>query len=67
LGTVLRSRPLEEKIAITHQFQKRWLPLLVAGAIYPVIDSSFPLELAGQAHAYMEQNNNVGKIILEIR
>ena len=67
LGTVLRSRPLEEKIAITHQFQKRWLPLLVAGAIYPVIDSSFPLELADQAHAYMEQNNNVGKIILEIR
>jgi putative PIG3 family NAD(P)H quinone oxidoreductase len=66
-GTVLRSRPLEEKIAITHQFQKRWLPLLVAGAIYPVVDSSFPLELANQAHAYMEQNNNVGKIILEIR
>ena len=67
LGTVLRSRPLEEKIAITHHFQKRWLPLLEAGAIHPVIDAAFPLELADQAHAYMEQNNNVGKIILEIR
>jgi len=67
LGTVLRSRPLEEKIAIALQFRKQWLPLLVTGTIYPVIDSSFPLELADQAHAYMEQNNNVGKIILKIR
>jgi len=37
------------------------------GSWHYVIDASFPLELAGQAHAYMEQNNNEGKIILEIR
>ena len=64
-GSVLRSRPLQEKIAITRQFQQRWLPLLTEGKIRPVIDRVFPLKEAAGAHRYMEANQNFGKIILE--
>ena len=65
-GSVLRSRPLAEKIDITRRFQKNWLPLLTAGTIKPIIDRSFPLAQAGDAHQYMEDNKNFGKIILEV-
>ena len=65
-GSVLRSRPLAEKIDITRRFQKNWLPLLTAGTIKPIIDRSFPLAQAGDAHQYMEGNKNFGKIILEV-
>ena len=65
-GSVLRSRPLTEKIDITRRFQKNWLPLLTAGTIKPIIDRSFPLAQAGDAHQYMEGNKNFGKIILEV-
>ncbi|MFQ5823381.1 MAG: NAD(P)H-quinone oxidoreductase [bacterium] len=66
IGTVLRARPLEEKIALTQAFQKHVLPLFKLGKIKPVIDQTFPLEEATQAHAYMEANKNFGKIILQV-
>ncbi len=65
-GTTLRARPLEEKIAITQQFQKHVLPLITAGRIVPVIDRDFPLDQVTQAHEYMESNANFGKIILTV-
>ncbi len=65
-GSILRGRPLAEKIDITRRFQKNWLPLLTAGTIKPIIDRSFPLAQAGDAHQYMEDNKNFGKIILEV-
>ena len=65
-GSVLRSRTLADKIDITRRFQENWLPLLSAGKIKPVIDCSFPLEQASEAHRYMEDNKNFGKIILEV-
>ncbi len=64
MGSVMRSQSLENKIAITRRFQERWLPLLQSGAIRPVIDTSFPLADAAAAHRYMEENRNVGKILL---
>lgn len=66
LGTVLRSQPLEEKIAITRRFQDRWLPLLASGVLRPVIDSVFPLAKAADAHRHMEASRNIGKIVLEV-
>jgi NADPH:quinone reductase-like Zn-dependent oxidoreductase len=66
IGSVLRSQSLAEKIAITQRFRDRWLPLLQSGAIRPVIDTSFPLAEAAAAHRYMEENRNVGKIILTL-
>jgi NADPH:quinone reductase-like Zn-dependent oxidoreductase len=66
MGSVMRSQPLEHKIAITQRFQTRWLPLLASGAIHPVIDTAFPLAEAAAAHRYMEENRNIGKIMLTI-
>lgn len=66
LGTVLRARPLEEKIALTQAFQEHVLPLFESGKIKPVIDQTFTLEQAAKAHAYMEANKNFGKIVLRV-
>lgn len=63
-GSVMRSRPLRDKREITRRFMERWLPVLSAGKIKPVIDSRFPLAQAKQAHQRMEANLNFGKIML---
>ena len=63
-GTGLRTRSLEEKIAVTVQFKRHVLPLIGDGRIQPIIDRTFPLENVSEAHEYMESNANFGKIIL---
>ena len=65
-GTVLRSRPIEEKIAVTNQIKRHVLPLIASGAIRPVVDTVFPLAEAAEAHWHMESNANFGKIILSV-
>ena len=66
IGSVMRPQSLEEKIAITQRFVERWYPELKAGNLQPVIDTVFPLGQVHEAHAYMEANQNIGKIILKI-
>jgi NADPH2:quinone reductase len=66
VGTTLRRRPLEEKIAVTRRFAEEVLPLFDAGRLRPVIDSRFALERAAEAHERMEANANIGKIVLDI-
>ena len=66
IGTVLRARPLGEKIAITQRFVAEILPLFDAGLVKPVIDSRYPLSAIADAHAYMETNANVGKILIDV-
>jgi NADPH:quinone reductase len=65
VGTVLRSRPLEEKIAVTQRFAREVLPLFDRGTVAPVIDRRFPLDQIADAHRYMESNANVGKIVID--
>jgi putative PIG3 family NAD(P)H quinone oxidoreductase len=65
-GTVLRARPLEEKIAITQRFIAEMLPLFDTEAMTPVIDSRYAFSEIAQAHAYMASNANVGKIVIDI-
>jgi putative PIG3 family NAD(P)H quinone oxidoreductase len=65
-GTVLRSRPLEEKIAATQRFARHVVPLLAAGALRPVVDRVLPLDRAGEAHAYLASNQGFGKVVLEV-
>jgi putative PIG3 family NAD(P)H quinone oxidoreductase len=65
-GSVLRSRPLADKIAITQRFRAKWLPLLAAGRIKPIVDRIFPFAQVADAHRYMEENRNFGKIMLEV-
>ncbi len=66
IGTVLRSRPIEEKIAVTQQFRREVLPLFDSGALAPVIDSRYPLDQIADAHRHMESNVNIGKIVVEL-
>ena len=65
-GTVLRSRPLEEKIAATRDFERHVVPLLTRGALAPIVDRVFPLARAAEAHAYVASNQGFGKVVLEI-
>jgi len=67
IGTVLRGRPLEEKIALTQRFEREVLPLLADGTMRPVIDSRYPLDDIAAAHERMASNANVGKIVLDVR
>jgi len=66
LGLVMRSRPVSDKIAITQTFIRESLPLFTTGALRPVIDRIFPLSDAATAHARMEANENLGKIVLRV-
>ena len=65
-GTVLRARPLEEKIAISQRFAAEMLPLFSTGQLKPVIDSTYAFADIASAHEYMATNGNVGKIVISI-
>ena len=65
-GTVLRSRALDERVAVTEAFALEVLPLLASGRLIPRIDASFPLEEIGAAHARVESNATIGKVALSI-
>jgi NADPH:quinone reductase-like Zn-dependent oxidoreductase len=64
-GTVLRARPLAEKVELARAFTQSVLPGFVTGELDPVIDRVFPAAEAAQAHAHMEANLNFGKILIE--
>ena len=66
IGSTLRSRPPAEKVKITEQFEAGFWPLLRNGELKPIIDKMFPIQEAQQAHQYVEQNKNIGKVILTI-
>lgn len=63
-GTVLRTRPLEEKIALAREFSLHVLPLLTSGKVHPVVDRVLPAAGVAEAHRYMEENRNFGKVVL---
>jgi NADPH:quinone reductase len=66
IGTVMRARSLEEKIATTAAFAREVVPLLADGSIQPVIDSVFPLEQIQDAHRRLESNETFGKVVLTL-
>ena len=66
IGTMLRSRPVEEKIAAVRKLERHVVPLLARGAVKPVVDRTFPLAKAGEAHAHMATNSTFGKIVLAV-
>lgn len=65
-GTVLRARPLEEKIAVTRTFSEEVVPLLAGGRLTPIIDQEFPMEAAAEAHRRLASNQTFGKVVLLI-
>jgi NADPH:quinone reductase len=64
MGTVLRARPLEEKIAAVRAFESQVVPLLTRGVVKPVVDCVMPLADAARAHERMASNAGFGKIVL---
>lgn len=63
-GSTLRPRPVAFKAAIAQALRKNVWPLIDSGAIKPVIHSTFAAADAAAAHALMESNQHVGKIVL---
>jgi len=66
-GSTLRARSVEDKAAIARAVEQRVLPLVAAGRVKPVIDSTFALEHAPAAHARMESSAHIGKIVLTLQ
>jgi tumor protein p53-inducible protein 3 len=64
VGSTLRTRPVEEKIDITRRFYEQFGEQLRTGHLQPIIDTTFPIAAAGEAHEYVRQNRNIGKVIL---
>ena len=66
VGTVLRPRPLEEKIAATQAFARDVLPLVAAGRVKPVVDAVLPASRVREAHERLERNESFGKLVLAL-
>jgi NADPH:quinone reductase len=64
IGSVMRSRPLEEKIALAQRASRQLLPLFAFGGLRPVVDRVMPMAECAAAHQVMEGNETVGKIVL---
>ena len=63
-GSTLRARPVAFKTAIAQRLRERVWPLLAQGTVKPVIHSVFEASRAAKAHALMESNQHIGKIVL---
>lgn len=63
-GATLRSRSNEEKASIAREVERNVWPWIEAGRVKPVIDSTFPLTEAEQAHARLQSGAHAGKIVL---
>ena len=65
-GSTLRARPVADKAAIARSIEAKVWPLLESGKVRPVIDSTYPLAKAAEAHGRMETSLHIGKIMLEL-
>jgi NADPH2:quinone reductase len=63
-GSLLRPRPLEEKIAIAGEVRRRLLPKLESGEFTPIISHRVPFAAAEEAHAVVERGEHKGKVVL---
>jgi NADPH:quinone reductase len=64
IGTVLRARSLEEKIAVAQAFARDVVPLLEQRTVTPIVHQVLPLDDAAHAHAIIARNENFGKVVL---
>lgn len=65
IGTVLRSRPTDEKAEATRRFAEEVVPLFASGKLKSNIDKIFKAEEIREAHEYLESNASFGKVVLE--
>ena len=65
-GSTLRPRSNADKAAMVAAIEARVMPLLREGRVKPLMDSTFPLEKAADAHRRMETSQHIGKIVLAV-
>jgi len=65
-GSTLRPQSDAAKAAVAEELEAKVWPVLSSGSVAPVIDSTFPLAQAAQAHELMEASTHIGKIVLEV-
>lgn len=65
-GCTLRTRTLEEKLAVTRRFATSVLPLLANGKVRPIIEHVYSMAEIGVAHATMAENKNFGKLVVRM-
>jgi NADPH2:quinone reductase len=65
-GSTLRVRSIEEKGALARELEANVWPLLSAGRVAPVLDRTFPLKAAADAHRRMEASEHIGRIVLTV-
>lgn len=63
-GSVLRSRPLEEKLGLAKHFRESVLPLFEQHSLRPVVEDVMPMAEVGKAHTRMESDDLFGKLVL---
>ncbi|UCC55524.1 MAG: NAD(P)H-quinone oxidoreductase [Gammaproteobacteria bacterium] len=66
IGSVLRSRSVQEKREIVAQFTSTVMPAFADGSIEPVIFRTYPLDDIAEAHRVMERSKHFGKIVLTL-
>jgi putative PIG3 family NAD(P)H quinone oxidoreductase len=64
VGTTLRARPLEDKIAATRRFAEQVVPWLERGLVRPIVDQVYPLAEVASAQVRLESNLGFGKVVL---
>jgi NADPH:quinone reductase len=64
-GSTLRPRSVPFKAAIARSLREKVWPWLESGKVKPVIHQVFPADQAAQAHALMESNQHIGKLVLQ--
>jgi NADPH2:quinone reductase len=65
-GSTLRPRSNADKAAMVAAIEAKVMPLLRDGRIKPLMDNTFPLEKASEAHRRMETSEHIGKIVLSL-
>ena len=66
VGTVLRARPLEEKIEAARLLEQNLSPWLTERRVHAVVDRVFPFGRAREAHEYLAGNASFGKVLLAV-
>ncbi len=67
IGSTLRTRPVEEKAVVMAQLLEKVWPKIVSGEIKPIVDTVFPIEEVEKAHALVESDETIGKVVMSVQ
>ena len=65
-GSTLRPRSADEKARLAAEVERVVWPWIASGRVVPIVDRSFPLAQAADAHAYLERGQHTGKVVLVV-